>query len=255
MFFYVSKILEFLLSPLVWTFALLLWSQFASDDARRRRLRVAAVVVLYLCSNSFLVDECFRHWEPVTPDIDTMPTRFDAAIILGGLGDIDLRLQKINFGRGGDRLFQSLPLHFSGKVNRLIFTGGSGSIEFPEKREGLFVKKYLHSIGFPDSALIVESESRNTRENAVFTKKLLDSLQVRGKFLLVTSAYHMPRALATFRKAGFANIQPYITNKISGVRRYTPDHLLIPNPGAMSGLQTLLHEILGFVVYKMRGYA
>ncbi len=255
MFFYLSKWLAFTLSPLLWVMVLLVSSLLTKKAELARKLRIIGVILLYLCANSFLVDECFRHWEPVTADHDSSKVRYDGAIILGGLGDIDLRLKKINFGMAGDRLFQALPLYHRGYVRRLIFTGGSGSLEFPEKKEGLFVQKYLRSIGFPDSALVVESTSRNTRENAVNTKILLDSLKISGRFLLVTSAYHMPRAMAVFRKAGFKNIEPYITNKVSGVRRFTFDHLFIPNPAAITGLQILLHEICGFAIYKIRGYA
>jgi uncharacterized SAM-binding protein YcdF (DUF218 family) len=202
-----------------------------------------------------LVDELFRAWEPVTPDYDLMDTKYEGAIVLGGIGSIDLRLKKINFTGSGDRLFQTLPLYYKGRIKKLIFTGGSGSIEFPEKKEGIYVKKYLESIHFPDSALIVESESKNTYENAVFTKKILDSLHIDGNFLLITSAYHMPRSLAIFKKAGYKHITPYITNRSSGIRRYTFDHLFIPNPGAIIGLEILIHEWIGFIIYKIKGYA
>jgi uncharacterized SAM-binding protein YcdF (DUF218 family) len=74
------------------------------------------------------------------------------------------------------------------------------------------VKKYLKSINFPDSALIVESESKNTYENALFTKKMIDSLNLNGSFILVTSAIHMPRAMAVFKKVGFKNIYQLIDN-------------------------------------------
>jgi uncharacterized SAM-binding protein YcdF (DUF218 family) len=183
-----------------------------------------------------------------------MDTKYEGAIILGGLGDIDLRLGKINFGMSGDRLFQTLPLYYSKRIKRIIFTGGSGSVEFPEKREGLYVQKYLHSIHIPDSALVIESRSKNTYENAVFTKKLLDSLKINGHFLLVTSAYHMPRVMAVFKKAGYTGITPFITNRSSGVRRYTPDHMLIPNAGALISLELLIHEWMGFLTYKIKGY-
>src|SRR5690606_7337124 len=114
--------------------------------------------------------------------------KYDGAIVLGGIGDIDIRLEKINFNMSGDRLFQTLPLYYSGRIEKIIFTGGSGRIEFPEKREGVFVKKYLQSIHIPDSVMIIESESRNTYENAIFTKKIMDSLNIitNGNYFLVT---------------------------------------------------------------------
>lgn len=255
MFFILSKILAFVFAPLVWVFILLLYSFKTKIEGRAKKLRISALVILYICSNSFIVDECFRQWEPVTPDYDLQSTKYEGAIVLGGIGAIDMRLQKINFGWSSDRLFQILPYYYNGRIKKIIFTGGSGSIEFPEKREGLYIKKYLNSINIPDSALVIESNSKNTYENAVFTKKLLDSLHVTGNFLLVTSAYHMPRSIAVFKKAGFTNLTPYITNKVSGSRRLTPDHLFIPNTDALFSLHFLIHEWMGYLIYKLKGYA
>jgi uncharacterized SAM-binding protein YcdF (DUF218 family) len=254
MFFYLSKFLSFVISPMVWIVAMLLFSLFLKNEKRAKKLRVAAVLMLLICSNSFLVDECFRKWEPVTPDHDLMDTKYEGAIVLGGIGEVDLRLKKISFGWGGDRLFQTLALYHKGRIKKIIFTGGSGSIEFPDKKEGLYVKKYLKSIHVPDSTTIIESESKNTYENAVFTKKLLDSLNLKGNFLLVTSAYHMPRALAVFKKAGYQNLTPYITNKASGIRRFSFDHLFIPSAGALFSLEALIHEWVGYLIYRLKGY-
>lgn len=255
MFFFLSKILAFLISPIFWVFALLVYAFFTKKDKLAKRLRIAAVVTLYICSNPFLVDEAFRAWEPVTPDWDVIDTSFDAAIVLGGIGEVDLRLQKLNFGHSADRLFQTIKLYYQGKLKRVVFTGGSGSIEFPDKKEGLYVQKYLKQIHFPDSALIIEPESKNTFENAVFTKKILDSLHVNGKLLLVTSGFHMRRSMAIFEKAGYKTIFPYVTNRVSGVRRTTPDHLLIPNSTALLGSDLLMHEWVGYLIYKLKGYA
>lgn len=255
MFFYLSKLLAFILSPIVWIFGLFLYSFITKVETRAKKFRWASLILLFICSNSFLVDECYRFWEPVTPDYDLMTTKYEGAIVLGGIGSVDLRLQKINFGYSGDRLFQALPMLKNGRIKKIIFTGGSGSIEFPEKREGTFVKKYLNSIGIADSNLVIENDSKNTYENAVFTKKILDSLKIDGNFLLVTSAYHMPRAMAVFKKAGYKNVTPYLVNKASGIRRYTIDHLLIPNADALFSLQFLIHEWTGYIIYKLKGYA
>lgn len=254
-FFFLSKVLSFLLSPILWVVVIMLYALFTKDKVRSRKYTLIALAVLYLCSNSFLVDECYRAWEPVTTDYAMKTNDYKAAIVLGGIGDIDLRRKNINFGYNADRLFQVLPLYKQGYVQHIVFTGGSGSIEFPEKKEGVYVKKYLLSISIPDSAIVVESESRNTYQNAVNTKHILDSMGLRGRFLLVTSGVHMPRAVAIFKKAGFDSIDPFVTNRHSGARRYTPDHLLVPNPGAMTSLQHLLHEWVGYMVYKLKGYA
>src|SRR5436190_134049 len=106
MFFYLSKLLAFLISPTVWVFALFIYSFLTKIETRAKKLRIAALTLLYICCNSFLVDECFRFWEPVTPDHDLLTTKYDGAIVLGGIGSVDLRLEKINFGPSSDRLFQ-----------------------------------------------------------------------------------------------------------------------------------------------------
>ncbi len=255
MFFVLSKILDFLFSPLVWVFILLIYSFLTKIESKSKKLRIFGFTLLYICSNSFIIDECYRVWEPVNNDFEIKKNKIEGAIVLGGIGEVDLSLNKINFSRSADRLFQTLPLFHKGRIKHIIFTGGSGSIEFPEKKEALYVKKYLKSINFPDSALIVESESKNTYENALFTKKIIDSLNLNGSFILVTSAIHMPRAMAVFKKVGFKNLIPFTTNKVSGIRRYTFDHLFIPNSSAISNLNSLIHEWIGYITYKIKGYA
>ncbi len=255
MFFFFSKLLGFIISPMVWVFGMLVYSLLTKIETRAKKLRIAALVILYISCNSFIVDELYRAYEPVTPDYDLMKTHYDGAIVLGGIGEVDMRLKKINFTYASDRLFQTLRLYKLGRVDKIIFTGGSGSLEFPEKKEGIYVQKYLQEIQLPDSAMMFESESKNTYENAAFTKKMLGDSLLNSNFLLVTSAVHMPRSLAVFKKAGFTNITPYITNRSSGIRRFTFDHLLIPDAEAATDLHLLLHEWVGFMMYKIKGYA
>src|SRR4051812_47432029 len=104
MFFYLSKLFSFLLSPFIWIFALFIYAFVTKIESRAKKLRITAVALLYIFSNPFLVDECFRLWEPVTPDHDLDSSHYAGAIVLGGIGDVDLRLQKINFGHCADRL-------------------------------------------------------------------------------------------------------------------------------------------------------
>lgn len=254
MFFFLSKVLTFLFSPLVWFFACMIWMYKSGNEKRKKRIFLISMSALYLCCNSFFVDELARAWEPVTPDYYLSNEKYDVAIVLGGIGSIDERQNRIDFTHSADRLFQTLELFHRGRIGKILFTGGSGSIRFPTHKEGLYVKKYLNTIHIADSSLIIESESKNTYENAVFSKKILDSLKFNGSVLLVTSAYHMPRSMAVFQKAGYKNVTPYLTNRISGPRRFDWDHCLLPNPNAMVTLNVLIHEWLGFLIYKVQGY-
>jgi len=254
MFFFFSKVLTFLVSPMVWFFTLIIWGLRSKDERRKKRLVTSAIVILFLSCNSFFVDELMRAWEPVTPDYYLNEDKWDVAIVLGGIGSIDERQKRMDFGCAGDRLFQTIELYHRKKIKQIMFSGGSGSIRYPDHKEGTYVKKYLSTIHIPDSSMIIENDSKNTYENAVFSKKILDSLQFKGSILLVTSALHMPRAMACFKKAGFTNVTPFLTNRLSGPRRFDWDHCLLPNPGAMSTLNLLLHEWIGYAVYKMKGY-
>jgi uncharacterized SAM-binding protein YcdF (DUF218 family) len=118
--------------------------------------------------------------------------------------------------------------------------------------EAKYVKDYLLSIGIPDSAIIVECKSKNTYDNAVFTKELIGADPSRSD-LLITSGYHMRRSMACFEKAGF-NVHPYAVDLCSGKRKFVFDHLFIPNLSALDKWDMLIHEWMGFVSYYFAGY-
>jgi len=194
-----------------------------------------------------------RHWEVTTPDLKSTQ-KYKYAIVLGGMTWYDARQDKPQFLRSADRLFQVLPLVGNNQIKKIIITSGSGSISHPEEKEAAILKHYLLKCGYPDSTIIIENESRNTRENALFTKHLVDSLQIKDSVLFVTSAFHLRRAIGCFDKAGIKNIVVYPTDRYSGPRKIEFDFLLIPNPAALETSTLLLHEIMGWIVYKLKGY-
>jgi uncharacterized SAM-binding protein YcdF (DUF218 family) len=250
-FFIFSKILAFLISPLTWVFTLFIIAVFAKDKIRKKKLCISAAILLYVFSNPFLVDEAMRAWEVTTPDLK--PTqKYEYAIVLGGMTWYDVRQDKPQFLRSADRLFQVLPLVGSKQIKKI--TSGSGSISHPEEKEAAILKKYLVKCGYQDSTILIENESRNTRENALFTKYLMDSLHIKDSVLFITSAFHLRRAIGCFNKVGIKNIVVYPTDRYSGPRKFELDHLLIPNPGALEDSTLLLHEIMGWLVYKIKGY-
>lgn len=88
---------------------------------------------------------------------------------------------------------------------RLVFTGGSGNLGGGSPSESEIVGRYADPMGLPRTRLILEDRSRNTRENAAFTADMVKP-KPGERWLLVTSAWHMPRAIGCFRQAGFAVI-------------------------------------------------
>lgn len=240
--------------PYTWLFLglLLLLKKVWKTDLKKWVLSLT--VLMYVMSNSFLVDEVVRAWEYTDDDIYLKNTHYDMAIVLGGMGRIDERQNRFDFGCSGDRLFQTIPLYYKHRIDKILITGGSGSVSKPHHREAYYVEKYLKSINLPDSVILIENNSRNTYENAIYTKDLLDSLQFKGSILLVTSSFHMRRSLAIFEKAGYKNVTPYVTNKFTGKRKFEFDYCFIPNAEAITTLNLILHEIIGYGIYKIKGY-
>jgi uncharacterized SAM-binding protein YcdF (DUF218 family) len=255
MFFFISKMIAFLFTPIVWVFSLLLFALFFRDQKRKKKALIWAVCVFYFFSNSFMLNEVCRIWEiPATHYKDLKV--YDAGIVLGGMLAFDNDYDRIQFYRGSDRLFQAIELYKKGYVKKIFFVGGSGSIEFADMREGAHVKNYLLTIGIPAEDIWIENESRNTRENAVNAKKILEKNgSAGGKFLLITSGHHMRRALGCFKTVGI-DVVPYSVDRIAGPqRRFAFDHLFIPDVKMMEWWDAIIHEWIGMFVYKIQGYA
>lgn len=252
MFFILSKLLAFTISPLVWIIFLLFFSLLSKyPDRKKKSLRWALVLTLFF-SNAFLFDECARLWEVPATRFENLKT-YDAGIVLGGMSVYDGDLDRPQFFRGVDRLIQSIELYKRGVIKKIIFTGGSGRLLHPEMKEGNYINRYLLYMGVPQKDFLIESESQNTRENALFTKTLLDKKNIKGNFLLITSAIHMRRSLRCFTKAGI-DAAPYSTDRYSGPRKYEFDYFFIPDVSKMDDWDKLLHEIVGFITYKIVGY-
>jgi uncharacterized SAM-binding protein YcdF (DUF218 family) len=142
----------------------------------------------------------FPVWKPV--EGAAPPT---GIIILGGTADADS-----TFGRGsglelneaGDRILAMLALARRYPEARIVFTGGAGEIIGSGLPEADAVKRDIGLYGLDPGRIIFENRSRNTWENAVFTKALVRPRDGET-WLIVTSAFHMPRSMGVFRQAGF----------------------------------------------------
>lgn len=252
MFFIASKLLVFLISPLVWIVILLIYALFSKFPNRKRKSLVSAFLLLIFFSNSFIFDEYSRLWEVPATAYKNLKM-YNAGIVLGGMSVYDSQMERAQFFRGADRLIQAVELYKKGIIKKIIFTGGSGRLLHPEMKEGNYINRYLLIMGIPEKDFIIESESQNTYENAINTKQLLEDKNIKGDFLLITSSMHMRRSIACFRKAGL-DTEHYSTDRYAGSRKYEADHLFIPEPSVLYDWTKLIHEMVGFVSYKIAGY-
>lgn len=239
--------------PVVWILVLLCIALYNKENARRRKFLIAALLLFYFFTNDFIADEFMRAYEyPAITDNDVKKD-YDIGIVLGGMLNFDSKLNREQFDRGSDRLFQALKLYREGKIKKIFIVGGSGSVLESGKLEAPIARGYLETIGVPALDILIESRSRNTHENALYAKPILDSAAPNGNYLLITSASHMPRAYGCFNKAGIRTDR-YSTDRYSGPRKFVFDHMFIPDKYALTEWDVLLHEWVGLVSYKISGY-
>ncbi len=257
MFFILSKLLAFLLRPIVWVFFLLLASLWVKKAKTRRRLLWSSLIVLFLFSNGFLFNLLVRWWEQPA----SATTRFDpqktypVAILLGGYSELSApeHGQLHHLSASGNRFHQALQLYERGIFKTWLLSGGSGQLLNNKKKEALLVKDLLLKLGVDTSDILVEANSRNTHENALFSKKVMDEKFPETEALLITSAWHMPRAKACFEKEGLSVI-PFRTDFKSKKIAWQPEKILLPDTGALKNWELLIKEWVGYLVYWFTGY-
>lgn len=252
MFFYLSKIFGYFINPTAWIMMALL----AAIILRRRWRRIfliAALVLFYVFSNNTLLNVFIAPWEK--DGIVTATQTYDVGIVLGGwIAEEDDRLDRVVFKNVPDRLFQAYRLYQQGKVRKLLISGGSGHYLYPQKKEAKAVARYLLNVGVPENDILTEARSRNTYENAIYTKELLEQADTLQTALLITSAIHMRRAEGCFRKAGLS-FDAYSTDRIAPRdHHYNFENLFIPDVNSFYYWHLLIHEWIGYVVYDMKGY-
>jgi uncharacterized SAM-binding protein YcdF (DUF218 family) len=253
MFFILSKVLFYIVMPLTWILVLLLISIFSKRDKWRKRSLLAATVLLIFFTNPFISNSAYLWWEYPPTEFRNLK-QYDVAIILTGFtGQDKSPHDRIYTNKGADRVLLPLRLYREGYIKSFIIAGGSGSILKKYSSEAEEIKKILLYAGVPAEHILLEDKSRNTHENAMFTKKLLTQHPQFQKLLLVTSAFHMRRAKGCFKKEQIAT-DVFSTDFYSSDMSFTPDKLLIPQEASLYLWQRLIHEMVGYATYKLTGY-
>ena len=212
------------------------------------------IAILGVSTSPIMAHRVFASLENQYPPvkIEHVPTT-DAIVVLGGGVGLPLppRLHA-DLTSDADRVLHAARLFRAGKAPIVIVSGGQVFPESKAESESHYMSELLVEWGVVADSIISEPNSRTTFENAVETKKVLDNKGIRN-VSLVTSAFHMPRAYATFKKLGIDTTPSPTDYKVLESER--PDIFSwIPSAGALSANTKAFHEYLGALVYRWRGW-
>jgi uncharacterized SAM-binding protein YcdF (DUF218 family) len=252
---FLAKLLALVASPIG---AVLLLCFLGLILVRRRALArlllVFAIVVLWTASMPAIANWLLAGLEAEYPPVavDALP-RADAIVVLGGaLGQpLPPRIAP-DLGEPADRIVHAARLYRAARAPNVLVAGGNLPWRMAVAPEAELVADLLAEFGVPRDAIVVETESRNTRENAVNSAAIMSERRWRTA-LLVTSGAHMPRAMAAFRRAGIA-----VTAAATDIRVRYPlfDGPLdfLPDAAALQRSSEAIRERIGLVVYRARGW-
>jgi uncharacterized SAM-binding protein YcdF (DUF218 family) len=255
LFFVLSKTLGVMLLPsnfltvLGIAGAVLLLSPFV---ALGRRLLVVSIALLAICGFSPRGNVLLYPLEQRFPPWDAAQWAPNGIVVLGGPIDADLSVAHDTpvIRSAPDRLIAAAALAHHYPNARIIFSGGSANLISNDAKEADFATEIFESLGVDKSRLTMERRSRNTYENAEFSRTIA-APHAGERWLVVTSAFHMPRSIGVFRKAGFA-VQPYPVDWRVGGRADVLSFTSYAGDG-LGRTDTALREWLGLVAYRLTG--
>lgn len=256
MFFYLSKVVWFCLQPSSLLLILLVAGailMFTRHQKAGRRLVVAATALLALGGLLPLSTWLIMPLEERFPRADLSGRPIDGVIVLGGAEDSRVASGRHAHGinEAGERFTETAALARRYPEARIVFTSGSTEILLAPTIGADAGAIVLEDLGISGrDRLLLERKSRNTWENAVYTKALVDP-KPGERWLLVTSAAHMPRAMGVFRQAGFP-VEPWPVD----YRTAGPWDLVRPFDAPSEGLRRLdqaLREWVGLLAYWLSG--
>jgi uncharacterized SAM-binding protein YcdF (DUF218 family) len=241
-----SKLLPLLISPLVFLVALAIVGALF----KKRWLVVVPLLVLWVISLPIVADPIWRALErhEVARDPASLPTA-DAIVVLGGMArEVPGAGSQTHreWAEAADRFWGGWELFRLGKAPKLIFTGGRVPWSVGQDNEGQWLKRQALRLGVPASAIVVTEDVENTAQEA----KAVAGMFPKGNIILVTSAFHMPRARALFEKEGL-RVSVFAVDFQVGLRKPTPMDYL-PSVEALRLTSQAFREWLGRLVYGGR---
>jgi uncharacterized SAM-binding protein YcdF (DUF218 family) len=255
MFFVLSKVLAFLIVPsnvfifLVIVGTLLLFSRFARWGRGVLVAGCALLIVFGLSPLGFTLLSVLENRFPAWDASRGAPTGF---IVLGGALDPDLSALRHTpvMGDASERITIVAELARRYPETKFIYSSGNASV-FGGRAEADYVMPLFESFGIPPARIVIENRSRNTDENARFSK-VLAAPKPGDRWVVITSAFHMPRSIGVFRAAGFP-VEAYPVDWHT--RGTSADYstfftFFLPGLGATD---IAAHEFIGMTMYRLTG--
>lgn len=252
-FFTASKLIWLLLQPghlLLLLLALAVLLLFTRHARRGRRLLVVLMVLLLGLWGFSLGDALLQPLESRFAANPDLPEQLDGIIVLGGsvLAETSHYWQQLETNDAAERLGYFLILAKHYPEARLLFTGGSTSLTPGRPTEADQLGTLLEATGL-EQRVVLDRQARNTAENAVEARNLMQP-RPGENWLLITTAFHMPRAVGVFCRLGWPVIPyPVDHRSLPGQwKRFRPDL-----SAHLQKLETAVHEWLGLLAYRVTG--
>ncbi len=250
--FILSKFVAIFLSPLLWIFVGLFFVWRIKNAKKKKYFLWVWIAFTFVSTNAYVSKKCLERYEMPAQALEKGKV-YDCAVVLSGVCSFDSFSRMVQLGEAAERITEPVKLYKMGLVKKLLISGGSASVFPPYVKEAQYVRRFWIEMGVPAKDILIEQESRNTFENAKYSKQVIDENAIGKKVLLVTSALHMPRAKYIFNKMGFlVDYYPvdFRVKRIDDESINLTDYLF-PKTGALKNWEDLIHEWMGLLSAKL----
>ena len=262
MFVFLSKFLPPFVYPLGLVALLILLALLL---AKRPRLQKTALLLALLClwlaGNSWVALGLARslEWRYFPPD--PLPQAEVMVVLGGGIAALEPPRSIVELNGSGDRLIYAAWLYQQGKAQHILVSGGLLDWKDSDSSPAQDMAQLLQMLGVPEQAIWLQSDSRNTYEDALYCTRILRQKGI-GRLLLVTSAWHMPRAVQLFQAQGLQVIPlptDYNVTQADWQRLWSNDPRAwilgaLPSVDNMALTTKMLKEYIGMFTYSIRGW-
>lgn len=214
------------------------------------------IFLLWFFSNQFIANQAMQVWEPEFKPFNEIKNH-EIGIVLTGVTNLSkTAYDRTFFNKGADRITHALQLYQEGKIKKILITGGQGLNPVNPQSEAEVLQRFLLMTGVPAEDMMIEDQSKNTAQNAEFSKSFLEEkgISITQEFVLITSAFHMSRAKGCFDKVGLKTIT-FPTDYYSSDTKFDIPTLLFPDPYSIFMWHKLVKEWIGIAVYRIVGYS